>query len=88
MGMVCPPFFGSTSGSRVAVKSIALFLFESVPRRRFHDRTVAAALVDNAWVRDIRGVLTVHVLLDFFGFWDLVEDVALIGGRSALALVC
>jgi hypothetical protein len=40
-------------------------------------RTVVDALQDNKWVTDIRGGLTVQVLLDFLSIWDRVQEVNL-----------
>uniref|UniRef100_A0A0A9C4B4 Uncharacterized protein n=1 Tax=Arundo donax TaxID=35708 RepID=A0A0A9C4B4_ARUDO len=40
-------------------------------------RTVAHALQNRRWVSDIRGHLTVQVLVDYLKVWDAVDNVML-----------
>jgi len=40
-------------------------------------RTVAQALQNRGWVRDIRGALTVQVLMEYLQVWDLLDGVIL-----------
>lgn len=40
-------------------------------------RTVAEGLRDNAWVKDIRGGLSIQAYLDFFALWDLLSSIQL-----------
>lgn len=47
-------------------------------RKRCHCHGLKLSLADNAWTHDTSG--TVHVLLDFFHPWDLVQDTVLIEG--------
>ena len=49
----------------------------SVNKRIAKSRTVEAALLNNVWMQDIQGHLTVGVLAEFFVIWDLVQDIPL-----------
>jgi hypothetical protein len=52
-------------------------LFRAVPKRVRKSRTAAQALQNRGWVRDIRGALTVQVLIEYLQVWDLLEGVIL-----------
>jgi hypothetical protein len=52
-------------------------LFRVVPKRVVKRRTVAQVLQNRRWVHDIRGGLTVEVLLEYLRIWDLVGGVIL-----------
>lgn len=56
-----------------------LSIFAVIPRGR-RRRTVASALQQRSWLRDIRGALTVQVLLDYIRVWSLVDEVILVPG--------
>jgi len=51
-------------------------LFEAISSRAKR-RTVHEAMTDRRWVSDIRGALTVNVLIEYLGLWDLLLDVEL-----------
>jgi len=44
------------------------------PKRAVKQRTVAQALHNRRWVSDIKGALTVEVLVEYLQIWDLVDD--------------
>ena len=56
---------------------IAPNLFKTVPKRIVNRRTVAQALQNRSWVHDIKGALTVEVLVDYLLIWDMVDGVVL-----------
>jgi hypothetical protein len=56
---------------------IAPNLYKAVPKRVVRSRTVAQALNNSVWASDIKGALTVPVLLDYFRIWDLLDRVVL-----------
>jgi len=49
-------------------------LLAFVPKRIANRRTVEEAMTDRSWVMDIRGGLSVEVILDFLSLWDLIYD--------------
>ncbi|XP_022684049.1 uncharacterized protein LOC111257920 [Setaria italica] len=51
-------------------------LFGSISNRA-KKRTVHEALTDRRWVTDIRGALTLDVLVEYLGLWDLLSERAL-----------
>ncbi|WVZ54094.1 LOW QUALITY PROTEIN: hypothetical protein U9M48_004954 [Paspalum notatum var. saurae] len=60
------------TAAEVAPDSIKL-----VPKRTVKQRTVAQALNNNSWARDIKGALTVTVLIEYMKLWDLVSSVVI-----------
>jgi hypothetical protein len=52
-------------------------LFNAVPKRTAKRRTVAQALQNRSWVNDIRGALTVPVLIEYLQLWDMVDGMVL-----------
>jgi len=52
-------------------------LIKLIPNRTLNQRTVAQALTNRSWVADIRGALTVQVLIEYLQLWELVDDLAL-----------
>lgn len=58
---------------------IDLGLFIVVPKRLTKIRTIRVALNGNNWILDIKGALTVHVLLEYLKLWDLLNQVKLRG---------
>lgn len=59
-----------------SISHLASCLYAVVPARR-RRMSVSSALRDCAWVSDIRGAMTVQVLLDYLCIWELVETVVL-----------
>jgi hypothetical protein len=62
-------------GSTMA--EVAPNLFRTVLKRTAKRRTVAQALQNRSWVRDINGALTVQVWVEYLQVWDLVEGIFL-----------
>ena len=58
------------SGRTVA--EIAPNLIKLIPKRVVTNRTVTQAL-ENSWVADINGALTVQVLTEYLLLWDQVD---------------
>ena len=56
---------------------IAPDLYKAVPNRVVRSRTVAQALNNRVWASDIKGALTVPVLMHYFRIWDLLDRVVL-----------
>jgi hypothetical protein len=56
---------------------VAPNLFRTVSKRTAKRRTVAQALQNRRWVRDINGALTVQVWVEYLQVWDLVEGTVL-----------
>lgn len=56
---------------------VALSLFKVIPKRAIKSRIVVQALLNQAWVSDIRAALTVRALADYLLVWDLVGGVVL-----------
>lgn len=61
---------------------IAPRLFAAIPKRLIKIRTVREALNANSWILDIKGALTVQVLLEYLKLWDLLNQVGLREGGS------
>ena len=62
-------------GQRVA--DLAPQVFALVSKRKANRRTVFEALTSNAWVSDIQGAITVGVISEFLGLWDIFTEVCL-----------
>jgi hypothetical protein len=62
-------------GQRVA--DLAPQVFALVSKRKANRRTVFEALASNAWVSDIQGAITVGVISEFLGLWDIFREVCL-----------
>jgi hypothetical protein len=50
-------------------------LLPAVPRRIQNSRTVHTALANRSWLNDIKGALTVEVLVDYLDLWDAILTV-------------
>jgi hypothetical protein len=59
------------------VEDLALRLIAAIPKRRANKCTVLEALMDHKWISDIRGALTVGVLMDYLHLWNALADVEL-----------
>jgi hypothetical protein len=51
--------------NELSIEELAPDLVAVVPTRRHNSRTICLALSDNAWLRDIRGPLTIPVLTQY-----------------------
>jgi hypothetical protein len=54
------------------IQELAPRLFAAIPKRRTKQRTVKEALTNRAWIADIKGALTVGVIVDYLHLWDIV----------------
>lgn len=45
-------------------------------------RTVAEALSNGTWIRDIRGCLDVQVLIEYLVLWDLLQPIHTMSGQE------
>ena len=60
-----------------SICDLAPHLFQAVGKRRRHSRTVADALFNRRWVRDIKGILSVDVISDYLRIWDALQGVSI-----------
>jgi hypothetical protein len=60
-----------------SVADLAPNLILVVPKGVIKRRTLSQALSNRGWVADIKGALTVQVLIEFLKVWELVEDIVL-----------
>jgi hypothetical protein len=56
------------------IQDLAPALFASMPKQIAKKGTVQEALKDLTWVRDIRGSLQAHALLEFLVIWDILQE--------------
>jgi hypothetical protein len=63
--------------SRQKNSDIAPRLFQTIPRRIAKRRTVQEALLNRRWTSDIKGALSVEVLVEYIQLWDLLSEVVL-----------
>ena len=61
---------------------LAPVLVVAVPKRILNRRTVAQALLNRTWIRDIQGALSVQVIMDYLHLWDILEEMVLIPDRD------
>jgi hypothetical protein len=59
------------------IEELAPCLFAAIPKRRTKQRMVKEALTNRAWIADIKGALTVGVIMDYLHLWDLVSATVL-----------
>ena len=59
------------------IAEVAPNQFKTVSKRTTKRRIIAQALQNRRWVDDIKGALTVQVLVEYLQFWDLVDGKAL-----------
>jgi hypothetical protein len=62
-------------GQRVA--DIAPQVIAIVPKRHINRRTVLEALTNHSLVSDLQGALTVGVINEYLGLWDVISTVVL-----------
>jgi hypothetical protein len=60
-----------------AISELAPLLHACVPKRRRKTRTVAEALQNHCWARDIRGNLGVHEIGQYLRIWHAIEGTTL-----------
>jgi len=57
-----------------SIQDLATNLIKLVPKRISKKRTVKVTLNNRRWVFDIKGALTVQVILEYLTIWGLVDD--------------
>ncbi|XP_071679948.1 uncharacterized protein [Lolium perenne] len=60
-----------------AIKELMPQLYNCIPKRRRKARSVADGLLDNAWARDIQGLLGIHEIGQYLTLWNMIEDTTL-----------
>jgi hypothetical protein len=59
------------------IGQLAPRLIAAVPKRSINQRTVQEAIIEGGWIRDIKGAISVGVIVDYLSLWDLLRDVEL-----------
>jgi hypothetical protein len=59
------------------VCSLAPRLFAIIPKRIATRRTVLETLANRKWISDIKGALSVGVLVDYLNLWELLSEIVL-----------
>lgn len=59
------------------IEDLAPLISTMIPKRIANKRTVAEALADMRWVRDIHGIASVDVIIEFLSLWDIISEVVL-----------
>jgi hypothetical protein len=63
------------------VCSLAPRLFAIIPKRIANRRTVLEALSNRKWISDIKGALSVGVIVEYSNLWELLSEIVLQPGR-------
>lgn len=53
-----------------------------MPKRILNTRSVQEALTDRRWLTDIRGAVSVGVLVDFLDLWDILSSINLLQNQE------
>jgi hypothetical protein len=59
------------------IADLAPSLFAAISQRRRKQRTVQSALLNQAWIVDIQGSLSVDTITEYIQLWDLLDEVQL-----------
>jgi hypothetical protein len=59
------------------ISDIAPDLYNSIPKRITKRRTVQEALLSRRWISDIKGALTVRVLVQYLKLWEFLSEIEL-----------
>ncbi|WVZ54502.1 hypothetical protein U9M48_005288, partial [Paspalum notatum var. saurae] len=71
------PIASFQQASYKVITEMAPNLVLAIFKRTRKQRTVFQALTNRRWVKDIRGALTVQVLVEYVKVWEMVDDVIL-----------
>jgi hypothetical protein len=66
------------------VKDIAPALLEFVSRRDIKETSVAAAMENRSWIRQITGGITVPAIMEYLRLWDILTTITLGEGEDKL----
>ena len=69
-----------------SIEFLAPCLFAAVPAKAKLCTTVAQGLLNSSWTQDIKGALTVQVILDYLNIWELVRPYQLLDGVNDVFL--
>ena len=61
----------------IPIAELAPNLMQLIPERVAKCRTVAQALHNSSWMADIKGALTVQILIEYLLIWDQVDGIFL-----------
>jgi hypothetical protein len=64
------------------IKELAPAVFALVPKRIDNNRQVNEALLNMRWISNVRGALSLTVLLEYFELCQLLQEVVLQPGTS------
>jgi hypothetical protein len=56
---------------------IAPRLLAAIPKQRINKRTVQEGICGNNWISNIRGELTVGVIVEYLHLWNILSNVGL-----------
>jgi hypothetical protein len=59
------------------ILELAPNMIKAIPKRTINRQKVSQALLNQYWVNDIRGALSVQLLVEYLYIWDQMEGVAL-----------
>lgn len=62
-------------GKKIA--DLAPRLLATIPKRIVNSRTVIEALTNRKWIADIKGALSVGVLIDYLQLWEMLSAIEL-----------
>jgi hypothetical protein len=62
-------------GKRIV--DLAPRLLATIPKRIVNNRTVNEALANRKWIADIKGALSVGVLIDYLQLWEMLSAIEL-----------
>jgi len=65
-----------------SIEFLAPCLFAAVPAKAKRSMTVAQGLRNSSWTQDIKGALTVQVILEYLTIWEIVWSYQLLDGVS------
>jgi len=65
-----------------SIQDLAPNLYALVPKRRASRRKVMDALVDENWVADIQGEISLEALWEYLDLWDILTEVELQEGNT------
>jgi hypothetical protein len=72
------PNSGKTSGYMgKKIADLAPRLLATIPKRIVNSRTVIEALTNRKWIADIKGALSVGVLIDYLQLWEMLSAIEL-----------
>jgi hypothetical protein len=75
------PNSGKTNGYMVKkIADLAPRLLATITKRIANNRTVSEALTNRKWIADVKGALSVGVLIDYLQLWEMLSAIELQSG--------